>query len=230
MIFESIYMIRGSTGVGPFGTDWNFKIGYFILTFIFCYLHFKQTGKKEYFSVLIWASITWTLTETFLQLTGTRVFHIPYAFGLAIPIYLSLPIQGVVEGGLVNVGSLYFSDRILEEKSRKKAIIAFSIMMLVLFISAHIRVILEHYSGPNYAGDVPSRRDMLNSISLLWLFLMLTITIAFFLKAASKIKQRGWALFIIMTIFGAVWTLAEWSAGTRWIVIGTPPHFAHAPP
>ncbi len=37
-------------------------------------------------------------------------------------------------------------------------------------------------------------------------------------------------MFALMIIFGACWTLGEWATGTRWIEVGTPDTYVHAPP
>lgn len=230
MLLEFVYQIRGSTGVGPFGNDWNMKLLYFFLTFALCFWDYRKNQRRDYFVVLAWATGFWAGAETLLQLTGIRQMHPVYIFSAPVPLWISLPIQGVVEGGLVTVGCLFMADLILESKNRNRAILTFGIMMVLLIASAFLQIWLDNYPGPDYGGDVVSRRNMFNPIPVVLLIVMTGFAILFLCTTTSQLRKRGIYLFWLMITFGACWTFGEWAAGTRWIEVGTPPNFAHAPP
>ena len=46
----------------------------------------------------------------------------------------------------------------------------------------------------------------------------------------SVLKRRGLYMLFFMIIYGTVWTLGEYLAGTRWIEIGELGSTIHAPP
>ncbi len=244
MIFDNVYMIRGGEGVGPFNTDFNIKFIFAIITIILIIYDWKVNNRLDYFWVSIFGTAIWSTAETFLQLSGTREFQQNYLFGYPLPLYISIPFQGLVEGAFIAVICLFFADllRSDNDKTKKIAAISYLILMILLFAGAFVNGV----QTPNYGGDVPSRRNMTNWISLIFLGVFIYANITFFLikpkSEDSRIgkylliyptdgdRQRGLYLFILMTIFGAVWTIAEYLAGTRWIEVGTLGNTTHAPP
>ena len=223
-------MIRGSVGVGPFGTDWNVKFFMMFIAFGMCWYDQRTRKRNDYWWVLLFASVIWGLAELILQTLGIRDFSAKIMFGWNIPLWVSIPIQGIVEGGLVTVGSLFVGDRLLEKKSRFGTSLIFTLMMVILIAAAFIQDILLNYTGPDYGGNVPSRRNMFTPLPVILLIVMIVISIMFFIKAPPVLRRRGWMLFIVMILFGICWTLGEWGAGTRWIEVGTPPIYTLAPP
>ena len=233
MLFESVYQIRGSTGVGPFGNDWLVKIVLVGIAFLFCWYDWKTKHRTDYWSVLAWGSIIWGIAELVLQVTGIRDFAPKYILGWEVPIWLSIPVRGIVEGGLVAVGCLFFADRMLDPKTRKSSVIIYTLLMGVLIAAAFIRVTLEQYPGPTYGSlTVPSRRNIFAPIPVAFCIVMIGVSLFFFFspRTPPDLRQRGILLFILMVIFGACWTLGEWASGTRWIEVGSPNTYMHAPP
>ena len=228
MLLESIYMIRGGEiGAGPFGTSFITKIILVICTLLIVFYDWRKKERLDYLWVFIVGAIIWTIVEMFLQLSGTREYNANYIYGFEIPLYISIPIQGMAEGAAVAVICLFFGDRMIDIETRKITTIVFSILMVLLFLSSFS----EGIQTPNYGGDVPSRREMFKISA--WIFLG-TMTIAtlifFFVKSKPEQRMRGLYLLILMIIFGTVWTLGEYLAGTRWIEVGTESNTRHAPP
>ncbi len=231
MLLENIYQIRGSTGVGPFGNDWLVKLALVGVAFAFCCYDWKTRHRKEYWSVLLWGSIIWGVAELVLQLTGIRSFAPKYLFGWEIPIWLSIPVRGIVEGGLIAVGCLFFADRMRDPKTRRLSIVAFCALMGILMVAAFVRVAVEHYPGPSYGSlAVPSRRNIFAPVPVIFIVAMIAVSLAFFFTAPADLRRRGLVLFVLMVAFGACWTLGEWASGTRWIEVGVPDTYSHAPP
>ncbi len=228
MLFESVYMIRGGAiGAGPFGTNFITKILLVTITLIIVIYDWRKKERLDYLWVFIVGSLIWTWVEAYMQLTGQREFNANYLFYYEIPLFISIPIQGMAEGAAVAVICLFFGDRMLDEETRKKTAIAFTVLMVLLFLSSFS----EGIQTPNYGGDVPSRREMYKISSIIFLSTMIIATIIFFfVKPKPEQRMRGLYLLILMIIFGTVWTLGEFLAGTRWIEVGTEGNTRHAPP
>lgn len=244
MLLENVYMVRGGVGVGPFNTDFNVKFVFLVATVCLVLYDWRISKRTDYFWVAVFGTAIWSAAESVLQLGGFRAFQQNYLFGIPLPLFVAIPFQGLVEGGFIAVTCLFFGDRVREEKTRWMSIIGFSVLMVALFGGAFINGI----QVPNYGGEVPSRRNMTPIIPLVFLGLLTYANIAFFIihprprwegrrlgtylkiKPTKSDRMRGWYLFILMTIFGTVWTLAEYLAGTRWIEVGVVGDTRHAPP
>ncbi len=230
MLFENIYQLRGGTGVGPFGNDWFVKLALVGVAFLFCWYDWKTRHRTDYWSVLLWGSIIWGMAELVLQLTGIRAFAPKYLFGWEIPIWLSIPVRGIVEGGLVAVGCLFFADRMLDPKTRRSSMVIFCVLMGVLMAAAFIRVAIEQYPGPAYGSlAVPSRRNIFAPLPVIFMIIMIVVSLVFFFTVPADLRRRGILLFLLMVFFGACWTIGEWASGTRWIEVGIPDTYTHAP-
>lgn len=190
-------MVRGSTGIGPFNTNWAVKSVFAVAAFYLASLN------RDYLGIFLWASITWTCCELVLRLTKARQFP------TTLPAWLALPLQGIVEAGFVTLACLFVVDHALYGP--------FLLAMLLLPVWAYLQVVHDHYPGPNYGGDVPSRRTMNTPVSLIWLSLCTIITVVFFQTASGVSLHRGVLLLTVMTVFGVAWNWSEWAVGTRWI-------------
>lgn len=230
MLLENIYQIRGSTGVGPFGNDWTIKFCLVFVCLAFCFWDQRTKKRNDYWWIFIVGSLLWGGAEALLQLTGIRQILPRILFGTELPLWISISMQGIVEGALIGVGCTFYGDRILDRATRKKNVLLFTIWMGILFIAALVRPILEGYSGPNYGGEVISRRNMFSPLPVILLCVMIGISVLFYIWASEDLRNRVLLMFILMLIFGTVWTFGEWIAGTRWIEVGIPPNFTHAPP
>ena len=133
----------------------------------------------------------------------------------------------MAECGSIIIISLFFADRMLEEETKKYAVIGYSALMALLFISSFI----EGIQTPNYGGDVLSRREMFKIDDIIFLSIFTLITLTFLLvKPIPEQRMRGLYMLILMIIFGAIWNFGEFLAGTRWIEVGTEGNTRHAHP
>lgn len=225
---ETVYMVRGSLGAGPFNTDFHVKILY-LLVFVTLVLWRKFHGRNsDYVWVAFFGTAIWTFSETLLQLGGLRDFRSPTVVGWELPVILSLPIQGMVEGAFVAVVALFFAD--LYATRKQTTIVVFAFLMLALGASAFQKGV----QVPDYGGEVPSRRQMTSLFPLIGLALLTYASASFLLPISRdplrfhylrkfvpyEAQPRAWRMFAFMIIFGCVWTLSEWGAGTRWIEVG----------
>ncbi|MBD3337611.1 MAG: hypothetical protein GF353_00790 [Candidatus Lokiarchaeota archaeon] len=243
MFSENVYMVRGGIGVGPFNTDFNVKLIFAIATACMVIYDWKKNNRLDYFWVSIFGTLIWTVAETFLQLRGYREFQKNYIFGLPLPGFIAIPLQGLVEGGFIAVTCLFITDWIRQKQTRHLAIIIYGILMGVMFIGSFVNGI----QTPNYGGNVPSRRNMTAITPLIFLGILTYANLAFFvihprpqwegrkigtylrIKPTRGDRIRGYYMFVLMLIFGTVWTVGEYLAGTRWIEVGSEGSTRHAP-
>ncbi|MBD3351086.1 MAG: hypothetical protein GF364_06335 [Candidatus Lokiarchaeota archaeon] len=228
-------MIRGGSGTGPFNTDYNVKLFFFIITLLMVIWEFKKNNKREYIGLLITGALMWGLAELFLQLSKTRDFIPVSLFGVDLPFIIQICIQGVVEGAFVAIFCMFFSDRIIfieykKEDDGKNKRRLFSIVFIILMGLLIIDALKYGIQTPDYGGDVPSRRSMFEPIPLTFLAIMVVIDLIFLIRASSYYKKKGLYMTLLMIVFGAVWTIGEYIAGTRWIEIGIEGATNHAPP
>ena len=216
-------MIRGS----DFGTNFEVKLFMSIAAILICLYDWKKKDRLDYFYVFITGTIIWSTVELILQFTGTRIIPNKLLFGIPIPLILSIPLQGISEGAAIAIYGLFGADNLIDEETRTQTLIIFAALMGGLF------TYWIFTSGPNFAYVglfVPSRRDMFTVAAVVFLGAMLAIDGYLFIKAESGIKKRAFYLTIVMIIFAAIWTLAEWIAGGRWIETGVYPLLRRATP
>ena len=211
MIFESIFITRG----GFWGEEYDFKLLFAAVAITICILDWKWKGRKDYFWVLLTGFIFWSSVELLLQLIGIRDMPNRYLFGLEIPIWLSIPIQGMSEGVAVGIMGLFITDLYLEKEKRKYAALVFGIVIVLITLIMFSHGIYE----PNIGGDVPSRRDVFPLWELL-IFVLVAPAIYWFIKTDKASRKRGLYMFIIMFILGCIWYLVYVLSGQRWAEIG----------
>ena len=56
--------------------------------------------------------------------------------------------------------------------------------------------------------------------TLIALFIIIAITLAWLLITDKESRKRGLYMFSVMIILMTVWTVSEWFAGQRWIEVG----------
>ncbi len=233
MILEKIFQVRGGTGTGPFNTDFTIKFYFALITILLIIWDIKKKDRLDYLRMLSTGTIMWSLAELFLQLSGTRDFKPAYLFGWELPIYLQLPLQGMVEGAMVAIVCMFFGDRIIDSQKKTYWIIGFIILRGLLFWDGLRNGLVEPVYGGEVGVDITSRRSMAEPIPLIYLGVMVLIDVKFFRKTKRefpKLHKRGLMLMWLMIVFGSVWTLTEWIAGTRWIEQGTIESSQHATP
>ena len=212
MFFESVFIVRG----GFWGEEYEFKLLFAIVAIIITIFDWKWKDRKDYFWVFLTGAIFWTSVELMLHLTGVRDMPDRYLFGREIPIWISIPMQGLSEGVSVGIMGLFITDLYLDKEMRK-----YSIMVFIIVVIGMGLVMFSHgIYTPNVGGEVPSRREVFPLWSLLILVLV-SPAIYWFIKTDNESRTRGIYMFIIMFILGCIWYLFYWLSGQRWVEIGT---------
>ncbi len=220
MIFESIFMIRGE----EFGQDFSIKLIMSIIAIIFCLYDWKTNERKDYFWVFLAGTIFWSLVELSLQQGGTRVLQQKFLFGIDITSmpWLTIPLQGISEGAFVAVIGVFFGDRILNEETRKKGIQLFAAYLLIFALLNLINFNIGYADVKIGDPNVPSRREMFNVMSVVFIIFMSGIALIWMItRESTYVRNRGLMMWLIMALFIAEWTLFSWITGDRWIEMGT---------
>jgi len=222
MLFDSVYMIRG----GAYGS--NFTIQFFgsIGAFLLCVIDWRFRHRKDYFWVFLTGTIIWTLLELILQLTNVRVMETKYLFGLPIPLPVSLILQGMAEGAFLGIIGLFIGDLMMSENTRKRGVIVLSALLVVIAILS----LVQWHPTANIGGDVPSRRDMFNLEPVIFFSMLIIIDLLWLWRTDSAARLRAAWMFLILIVYGAVWTIFEVIANNRWIEVGTLSNLSLAPP
>ncbi len=211
MLLESIFIVRG----GFWGEEYDFKLLFAVVAFVICVVDWKWKERKDYFWVFLTGFVFWSLVELILQLIGIRDMPNRYLFGVSIPFWLSIPLQGLSEGVSVGIVGLFITDLYIEKNTRKFSALMFTITVVLIFL-----VMFSHgIYTPNVGGDVPSRRDVFPIWELI-IFVLIAPALYWFITADRIAKKRGARMFITMFMLGCVWYLAYWLSGQRWVEIG----------
>lgn len=212
MFLESVFIVRG----GFWGEEYEFKLLFAIVAISITIFDWKWKERKDYFWVFLTGAIFWTSVELMLHLTGIRDMPNRYLFGMEIPIWVSIPMQGLSEGVSVGIMGLFITDLFLDKETQK-----FSIITFILVITGMALVMFSHgIYTPNVGGEVPSRREVFPLWSLL-IPVLVSPAIYWFIKTDSESRKRGISMFITMFILGCIWYLFYWLSGQRWVEIGT---------
>ena len=212
MFFESIFIVRG----GFWGEEYDFKLLFAAIAICIVIFDWKWKGRKDYFWVFLISFIFWSSVELALNLSGIRDMPSRDLFGVEIPLWLSVPLQGLAEGTTVGIMGLFITDLYIDKKTRKYSFLMFGIIIILIIL-----VLFSHgIYTPNVGGDVPSRRDVLPIWELIIIILVLPV-IYWLVKTDNMARRRGFCMFIIMFILGCIWYLVYWLSGQRWAEIGT---------
>ena len=212
MLLESIFIVRG----GFWGEEYDFKILFALIAVGITILDWRLKGRKDYLWVFLTGFIFWSLVELILYLLNIRDMPNRYLFGMNIPIWFSIPLQGLSEGVSVGIMGLCITDLYLDRETRKYSFITF---IIVVFGMALVMFSHGIYT-PNVGGDVPSRRDVFPLWSLL-IPILVAPAIYWFLTTDKISKKRGFCMFVTMFILGSIWYVFYWLSGQRWVEIGS---------
>lgn len=213
-------MVRGGTeGTGFFNTNFEVKLLYLLGVGMLIWLDWRWHRRADYLGVLRTGTIVWSLAELVLQVTGTRQLAPVAMFGWSVPLVVQIVLKGAVEGAGVAIFCLFFADRFIDGGPRQCRIWAaiFTSLLMLMLVDAFRHGV----QTPDYGGNVPSRRAMFGAGPLL--FLTVTSGLALWWTVTTpypQLRRRACGMFALMVVFGSVWTVAEWSAGTRWIECG----------
>lgn len=213
MIFESIFMIRG----GSLGFNFDAKLVLSILSLLACVYDWRVHHRKDYFFVFLAATLLCASIEIIIQLSGNRDMGHKFLFGVVIPLWVSIPIQGMAEGGFLAIVAIFFGDLLMDPKTRKRGTIA----LAVAIVLAVIPTLAQGLPAPTVGADVPSRRDIFAPASLIFMIAVIVINIIWFRRHMGPVHTRAAFMLLASLIFFSVWTFSEWVANTRWIEVGT---------
>lgn len=227
---SSVFMVRGSPqGAGFFSSNYEFKLLLLVGIAALIAIDWRRRRRKDYLHVFLAGTICWTLAEVVLQTSGVRRLGSVTVFGADVPFALQVLLKGSTEGAGVAVFCLFFADRALAGAPRRRIQALALFMLCMVAMAGH--AFRDGVHVPNYGGQVPSRRSMVEVGPLLFLATFSTFSVGWLCRTRhADLRRRGVAMFLCMIAYGAIWTCAEWAAGTRWIEIGTSIGSAHAPP
>jgi hypothetical protein len=222
MILESIFMIRG----GIFGYEFSIKLLITIFAIYLCYYDWKTNDKRlDYFWVLLIGTIIWSLAEFLLQLVGIRELHEKYLFGFDITywFWLTIPLQGISEGAFIAVLSLFVGDRFLSKVKKREGIFIFLGYSIIRYgiVYGLLFIIGDNFLDVNIGDpNVPSRRDIFTIPSIIYLAVLITPFVYWFIRADKNSRKRAIIMFYVMFFNVTIWTILEWLTGQRWIEVG----------
>ena len=199
------YIVR----YGNFATNGNIKLMYGLLSVALSIDDYWSEGSVDCFRILIGSTTIWTIVEHYLHKSGTRVIK-PMQIHICgtrynVPIYGSLVIQGLQEGGLITTLGLYFGDRIDDPAS----IILFHMFLLLSIISVCAQKNL-----------VRSSRRMVNTrASLTFIFSITAWDLYSSICLYRDHLTRQIRMFAVMVYFSAWWTCATWWIGSRQVEV-----------
>lgn len=225
MLYDTVFMLRN----GLAGFSYEYKLITSLIGLLICIIDWRWHKRHDYFWVYLVGTIIWTSYEFSLQLGGIRNVYQPQLFGIEIPIFFATLLRGTLEGASITVAALSMSDGLLSENQiTPKRTIIISIIVAIVIIS---QTILQGLPEKEVGGDVASRRDMLFWPQLVFYGVLVIIGIIWFIKSdATEMKKRVLYFYVVLAIFAAVWTTAEYIANTRWIEMGTFSNLYRAPP
>ncbi|MBN2154252.1 MAG: hypothetical protein JW839_22550, partial [Candidatus Lokiarchaeota archaeon] len=206
MLLDSVFMIRG----GSFGYNFNAKLVIDVVVILACFYDYRVNHRKDYFKIFVVATMICASFEIFIQISGTRDIGDKYLFGFVIPLWLSIPLQAMEEGGMIAILGIFFGDRWMDAKSRKPWFIVFC-GLLALAVTT---TLLQSAPAHDVGGDVPSRRDMLTPATLTFMLAVIAINVAWFVKARGSLRVRTLYMLLSMMSFFSIWTLTEWVSNT----------------
>ncbi|MBN2080175.1 MAG: hypothetical protein JW838_14495 [Spirochaetes bacterium] len=218
---ESIYMIRG----GSFGTNFEIKLALGVIALAACLYDWRTRGRRDYLWIFLTGFIVWTGIELFIQARGVRAIVESRLFGMPLPMPCSAALRGISEGAAVAIIGIFFGDRIMGGGRRR----AWSAAFIVILCVITLLVLAQGSAGANVGGEVPSRRNMFTSLSIVYMALMVAVDAAWLAGTDHRSRKRGVAMLLVMICFASAWTVAEYAANTRWIEIGGP-SFTRASP
>jgi hypothetical protein len=202
MIYQQFYIIRK----GDFATDANKKIYYSLFTICLSLEEYINTGSTDCFRIMIGSTMIWTLIETILYITNTRVIKPMYITGplknnFLIPKYVALFLQGFQEGGVVTTFGLYFGDRLRQ------------IRYFILF-HLFITYIIINMNSKQNISNVASKRQI-NTVGSLLTMSSISIYNLITLYQHPQNFQRQFNMFFVMTYVCSIWTYIAYKKGFR---------------
>lgn len=207
---ESLYMIRAFGS----GTDFAPQLVLCLLAVGLAAVDVTRRRRWDYVWVLLVSAAVWTTVEVVAQLAGVRVIPERTLFGLALPLPLSVVVQGTGESAGFAVLAVFLGDRLLEPANRRWAMAGVVLACAAFSLPILVKAMLE----PEVVRVVTSRRDMFAPAAFLLFSVLLTIDVAFLLRWPAE-RTRAIAMTLVLIAIGTSWNLAEVVSGGRWIEV-----------
>lgn len=224
MLLDTVFMIRN----GLIGTDFNYKLILSLVALLICAIDWRLNKRYDYFWVYLIGTIIWTAVELLLQVYGIRDIHQGSIFGVEMPLFVTVLLQGTFEGATLTILALWIGDGLMNEN--KKVRYSFVGILIGLFSFIIIQTVIQAVPIKDVGGDVASRRDMLFLPGVIILVGFAVLDAVWFCKRKDSIaRKRAFSIFLFICILGGVWTIAEVIANTRWIEVGTLSNLSRAP-
>ena len=204
MFTNQYYIIRK----GDFATDGNKKIYYSLFSICLCVEEYIQSKSVDCFYIMIGSTLVWTVIESILYTTKTRVIKPMYLTDMyrkkhLIPRPISIFLQGFQEGGVVTTFGLYFGDRL----NNTTYLIVFH-----LFIA----YIIRNMNSKQSISKISSKRQI-NNLGSICTMGTVTLYNAITLYRYPEHFQRQFNMFIVMTYVCSIWTYIAYTKGFRTI-------------
>jgi len=202
MFTTQYYIIRK----GDFATDGNKKIYYSLFSICLCLEEYITTRSTDCFYIMMGSTFVWTVIESILHTTKTRVIKPMYITDAyrkkhLIPKPIGIFLQGFQEGGVVTTFGLYFGDRL----NNTTYLIAFH-----LFIA----YIIRNMNSKQNISKIASKRQI-NTIGSLCAMGTITLHNAVTLYRYPEHVQRQFNMFFVMTYVCSIWTYIAYKKGFR---------------
>lgn len=205
---KEYYIIR----YGNFATNGNIKLLYGALSLVLGVADYKTRGSSDCMVILVGSTTIWSVVECYLHISGTRIIKpmklIVRGYSYTSPIWSSVIVQGLQEGGLITTLGLYFGDRIWDPTS----IILFHVFLLFSVINVCSQTNLPR-----------SSKRMVNTDTSVGLIGLATIYDVYVLATAdTPLFKRQLSMLLVMIYFSAWWTCATWWVGSRGVEVIDP--------
>ena len=205
---KEYYIIR----YGNFATNGNIKLLYGMLSVCLSVEDYVSRGSHDCIKILLGSTTIWTIVELYLHMSGTRVIK-PMKIRIqeityTAPLWSSLLVQGLQEGGLITTLGLYFGDRINDPIS----IIVFHVFLLFSIINVCAQKNLPK-----------SSKRMVNTNASLGFIGSITLYDLYVMTILDRVEyNRQLNMFLVMIYFSAWWTCATWWVGSRGVEVIDP--------
>lgn len=219
MFDDTWFIIRDAA----FGRDFTPKLWVSLIGIGLVLWDWRTQRRRDYLWVFVVGTVLWAGAEALLALQGVRDMPERVLFGRPIPLPVSYLLQGMGEGAFIAVVGLFFGDRLLTPGRRRSAALGLAVLCGLITL-ASMR------SAARVAGPVvASRRDVGATSSLLALVALAAIALWLVVRRRAW-RPRTAAMFGVMVVLSAIWTVGQVAVGGRWVETATPTGFVDASP
>lgn len=217
---DSVYIIRDVA----FGRDFTPKLIMGVVALALALWDARRQHRADYLWVAAFGTAIWGCAEWLLALQRIRDVPERVLFGTPLANAPSYLLQGAGEAAMVAVLGLFLGDRWLSDRRKGSALAAVWLILVAVATIRNKRLV----SG---IGEAASRRDMLDPRALLLLGAMVALVAVFYWRWRPW-RPRTSAMFVMMVLIGAVWTVAQIAIGGRWVEVpgSAPGTFTQAGP